>query len=113
MEDRDDSSRLGRVDVLDGVPGAATVSRVLYSEGADLRCSRTTLGLAISNKAGNNQVWVIHNCTERDSQRVTQLTTLVDGSWGFGVDVTGQVSLSVTETRHCLTWGSHQELRTR
>ena len=92
MEDGDDGSRLGGVDVLDGVPGAATVSRVLYSEGADLRCSRTTLGLTISNNAGDDQVWVVHDCTKRDGQRVTQLATLVDGPWGFGVDVTEQLA---------------------
>lgn len=92
MENGNDGSRLGRVDVLDGVPGTTTVSQVSCSGEIDLRCSRTTLGLTISNNAGDNQVWVIHDCTKRDSQRVTELTTFMDGSWGFGIDVTEQLA---------------------
>ena len=52
----------------------------------------TTLGLTITHHASDDQIGVIHDCAERDSKRISQLTTLMDRTGGLGVDVTGEAS---------------------
>jgi hypothetical protein len=64
---------------------------MLRLTGIDLRCSRAAFSFAVAYQASDDQVWVIHDCAEGNSQRVTQFTTLVDRTWSFRVDMTETV----------------------
>ena len=76
VHDRQDRARLGRVDVLVAVPRGG---------------SGTGLGLTVTNDASDDEVGLVHDGTEGHAQSVAELTTLVDGSGGLSVDVTGAV----------------------
>ena len=51
------------------------------------------LGLTITNDAGDDEIGLVHDSTEGNAQGVSELTTLVDGSWSFCIDVTGPEQL--------------------
>ena len=53
--------------------------------------SGTGLGLTVTNDASDDEVGLVHDGTEGHAQGVAELTTLVDGSGGLSVDVTGAV----------------------
>lgn len=53
----------------------------------NIRCGGTTLGLTITNHAGHNQVGLVHDRTKRHRQSITQLSTLMDGTRRFRIDV--------------------------
>ena len=55
------------------------------------RCCGASLGLTVTNDAFTDQVGLVHDSTEGNAQSVSELTTLVDGSRGLSVDVTGAV----------------------
>jgi len=76
MEDGKDSARLCRVEILDSVPGSR---------------SRTSFCLSVADDASDNEVRVVHYRTEGNAESVTELTALVNGSRGFGVDMTDKI----------------------
>jgi hypothetical protein len=72
VDNREDGTRLSRVDILDSMPSG--------SGGASL-C------LTVTDDAADDEVWVVHDGAEGDAEGVAELTTLVDGSWSFCVDM--------------------------
>ena len=46
------------------------------------------LGLAITDDAGNDEVWIIHHGAEGYAESISQFAPFVDTAWGFSVDVT-------------------------
>lgn len=91
VHDRDHRARLGGVDVL--VPMPRAMNEEVSGEGQggkreDTRCGGTGLGFAISDDADDDEVWLVHDSTERDAERVSELATFVDGAWRLGIDVT-------------------------
>ena len=57
----------------------------------DVRCSRAGLSLTVADHAYTDKIGLVHDGTERDTERIAELTTLVDGSGSLSVDVTGAV----------------------
>ena len=57
------------------------------------RCSGASLGLTVTDDAYTDQVGLVHDSTEGDTKSIAELTTFVDGSWSFCVDVTGAEQL--------------------
>lgn len=53
----------------------------------DLRGSRTGFRFSIANHTGDNKIRVIHDRTERDSQGITQFTTLMNRTGSFCIDM--------------------------
>ncbi len=73
MDDRDNGTGLGWVDVLVCVPGSG---------------SGTCFGLTVTDNAGNDEIGFVHDGTEGDAEGVPKLTTFVDGAWSSSVDMT-------------------------
>jgi hypothetical protein len=48
----------------------------------------TSLGFTVTNNACDDEVWVVHDGTESYAECIPELTTFVNGSWSFGVNVT-------------------------
>lgn len=72
VQDGNDSARLGRVKILDGMPGCS---------------GRTSLGLAIADNTGHDEVGLVHDGAEGNRESIAQLATLMDRAWGLGIDV--------------------------
>lgn len=62
------------------------------------RSGRARFGFAVTDHAGCNQIWVVHDGAKGHGESVTQLSTLVDRPRRFGVDVTAS-SQSCRKTR--------------
>jgi len=50
--------------------------------------SRSGFAFTVTDHGNSNVVWLVHDRTIGDGQTITELTTLVDGSGSFGVDLT-------------------------
>lgn len=78
VNDWEDSARLSGVNVLESVP----------------RCgSGAGLGFTVTDDAGYDEVGLIYDCSEGDTERVSQLSTFMDSTRSFGIDVTRKVSV--------------------
>jgi hypothetical protein len=73
VKDWNNSTGLLGVEVLVGVPGGS---------------GRTSLTFSITNYGNSDVIRLVHNGTVGNGQTVTELTTLVDRTWGLGVDLT-------------------------
>ena len=76
MDDREDGTGFGGVDVLDSVPS---------SSGGARFC------LTVTDDAADDEVWVVHDCAEGDAQGVTKFTALVDCSRSFCVNMAVEI----------------------
>ena len=97
VDDGEDSTRLCRVNVLVAMPGGG---------------GRASLGFTIADDTSDDEIWFVHDCTERHAQRVAELTTLMDGSRGLSVnvatDAANQETFWLKEVKDSKrTWGSH------
>lgn len=59
-----------------------------------------SLCLTIAHHAGDNEIRVVHNCTERNSQSISQLASFVDCTGSLSVDMTENVSITL-KTKSC------------
>ena len=64
---------------------------MLSDNGRYVRCSGASLGFTVADYADNDEIWLVHDSTERDTERIPEFTTLVDGSWSLSVDVTVRI----------------------
>lgn len=62
----------------------------------DSRCSRTRFSLAVANNSAGNQIRLIHYRSKCYRQDIAKLTTFVDRSWRFGVNMAEQRSAMTT-----------------
>lgn len=74
MYNRENRARFSRIDVLARMPGSG---------------GRAGFGLAIANDTGNDKMGIIHDSAKRNTESVAKFTTLMNGSRGFGIDMTG------------------------
>lgn len=58
------------------------------------RSSRAAFCLAVSDHAGNDEIWVIHYSAERDCQGVSEFASFMDGAGGLGIDMAGDMSVN-------------------
>ena len=56
-----------------------------------VRCSGASLGFTVADYADNDEIWLVHDSTERDAECICEFTTLVDGSWSLSIDVTVRI----------------------
>ena len=55
-------------------------------------CQRSCLCLAIAYDYSGNQIWIVKHCTERMSDRITKLTSLIDGTGSLRCNVAGNTA---------------------
>jgi len=75
VEDGEDGTRFGRVDVLEAMPSSS---------------GGTGLCFAIAYDAAYNEVWVVHDGAKGGTECVAEFTAFVDCTRSFGVDVAGE-----------------------
>ena len=75
------------------------------------RCCGTGLGFTITDDTDTDEIGLVHDSAERDTESISQFTTFVDGTRGLGIDVTEwAIKLKILTERVTLrTWGSRLE----
>ena len=77
MQDRENGTRSSWVNVFVTMPGSGC---------------RSCLCFAITDYACNDEIRVIHDCAERDTESIAQFTTFMDRAWCLGTDVAGKAA---------------------
>jgi len=74
VHDRENRARFSGVDVLISMPGSR---------------SWASFSFAVTNNAGNDKMRIVHDGAKGDTESITEFTTFMDGSRGFGIDMAG------------------------
>ncbi len=100
MDDRDNCTRLSRVDVFVSMPGPSnrpSSIRASKSERGHSRCSWASLGFTVADNTNDDKIGLVHDSTEGNAESVTKFATFVYGTWGLCIDMTREyVRTSIT-----------------